>query len=175
MNIATIILATGEHVSLDVWQNIYGLKKGSTQIGKHFNIGEKNIPNGVIVSALLIQVMDQVRILKGSAIVLNSLSRTLARQKELIANGERAAANSPHVVYMGADLDTVSHEDTRKTVKLVKEASKMLGIKVRIGWESYQKDGNTLVHIDVCPEYYAPGKPYHHKPHPVQWETVKEW
>lgn len=173
--IATIILSTGEHVSLDVWQNIYGLKKGSAQIGKYFAIGDKNIPNGIIIAAPLIQVMDQTRILKGAPLNVNSLSRTLTRQQELIAEGKRAATNSPHVVYMAADLDTVSVEDTNKLVKYIKDASKMLGIKVRIGWNKYIPDGDTFVHVDVCPEYYAPGKPYDHTPHHKAWETVMEW
>lgn len=173
--IATIILSTGEHVSLDVWQEIYGLKKGSAQICKYFSIGDANIPNGIIIAAPLIQVMDQARILKGAPLNVNSLSRTLTRQQQLIAEGKRAATNSPHVVYMAGDLDTVSVEDTKKLVKHLKDAAKMLGFKVRIGWKKYIPDGNTFVHVDVCPEYYLPGKPYHHKPHPIEWETVMEW
>lgn len=173
--IATIILATGEHVSLDVWQDIYGLKKGTSQIGKYFNVGDANIPNGIIISGMLIQVMDQARILKGAALNVNSLSRTPARQKELIAEGKRAAAKSPHVVYMAADLDTVSVDDTKKLVDYLKQSAKMLGYKIRIGWRKYIPDGNTFVHVDVCPEYYAPGKPYHNNPHPIEWETIMEW
>ena len=175
MNIATIILATGEHVSLDIWQKLYGLKVGSAQIGKHFEIGERSIPNGVIVSAILIQVLDQARIIKGKPVSLNSLSRTQTRQEELIAEGKRAAATSPHVVYMAADTDTTSAEETKQFVKQLKEAAQMLGFKIRIGWKKYIQDGDTFVHVDVCPEYYAKGKPYHHKPHPAAWEVEMEW
>ena len=76
---------------------------------------------------------------------------------------------------MGADADTASVEETKLFAKELKEAAKMLGFKVRIGFKKYIQDGDTFVHVDVCPEYYAKGKPYHHKPHPAAWEVEMEW
>ena len=175
MNVATIVLATGERVSLDLWQQIYGLPLGSSKIGKFLSLGEPSIPQGTTLSAPLIQLFDQVRMNGWPASKINSGSRTHERQQELIANGERAASISPHEVFMAFDIDTTTVAESRKLVIELEKSADMLGIKIRIGIDDYIPKGYTMVHVDVTPEYYAPNKPYHDHKHPIQWETEKRW
>jgi hypothetical protein len=175
MNIATIILATGENVSLDVWQGIYGLPRLGSKIGKYITLGEPYIPNGTTLAAPLIQIIDQVRLNGWPVCNFNSATRTQARQEELKANDDRAATTSPHVVAMAFDIDTTSYAESRKLAAELKKAAKMLGFKIRIGLNLYIDQKKTFVHVDVTPTYYAPGMPFHHKQHPPQWETEQIW
>ena len=170
-----IINKEGNILSLEEWQEIYNLKKDSKQIGKFFAIGEHSIYDDATVSCLLILVLDKYRELKGVPVRINSLYRTQDHQDKLLALGYRAASTSPHVVGMAADVDTMSEQDTYDSVSLLNKAAKQLGIKIRLGFHLYLADGNTFVHVDVCPEYYGKGKPYYGKDHPVQWENSITW
>lgn len=172
---ATIIIDDGSKVSLDVWQQIYALPRGTSKIGRHFTIGEKSFLNGLEIAADVIKVLDLTRELKGEALSINSLDRSKFKQDQLIRDGYRAAARSPHVAKMAGDIDTVSADDTHRTVALLKEAAKKLGITIRIGWEDYLKNGQTFVHFDVCPMFYGPGKPYVTMDAPEPWRRACEW
>lgn len=175
MNIATIILATGENVSLDVWQGIYGLPRLSSKIGKYITLGEPNVRNGLTIAAPIIQMFDYVRIKRNKPMDINSLDRYQSDQDSMLLKGVRAATTSPHVYKMAVDIDTISKEDTIQLVADLKEAAKALGFKIRIGYKVYLKDGKTFVHLDCCPMYYAPGKPFHHHKHPAAWENEITW
>jgi len=175
MNKFTIITKDGELIPLNQWQNLYGLAVDTAFIGKYFKIGETSIKDGGKVSELVIRVLDRYREIKGVPVKVNSLDRSEAKQKELIQQGYRAATFSPHVYNMAADIDTVSKVDTINSVPILRQAAKELGIKIRIGFQQYMKDGSTFIHFDVCPEYYATGKPFNYKPHPKPWESEIVW
>lgn len=183
-----ILTLTGDYISLEQWQQQYGLKVGSTQIGKYYRydeghpkraIGEfmENITNQgeLIVPEPLIMVMDKARELHDKARYVNSFNRSEAEQVALRKLEKRAAEVSPHVVKLAVDIDTDTKADTELYVRNVREAAEQLNIKVRIGWKDYMADGHTFVHIDVCPEYYAKGKPWHKSPHKPSWENAIEW
>ena len=175
MNKFTITTKNGELIPLNQWQNIYGLAVETAFIGKFFKIGEASIKDGGKVSELVIRVLDRYRELKGKPVVVNSLDRSEAHQKELIQQGYRAATFSPHVYNMAADIDTASKPDTMNQVILLQKAANELGIKIRIGYKQYMADGSTFIHFDVCPEYYAAGKPFNYKQHPKVWEQEITW
>lgn len=170
-----IINKDGRVMDLAEWQELYNLPKGSQYIGAFFAIGEHSIYDDGSVAAPLIMLLDKYRELKGKPVSLNSLHRTQKQQDGLRAAGYRAAATSPHVRGMAADVDTMSEKDTYDSASLLTKAAKLLGIKIRLGYHSYLADGNTFVHVDVCPEYYAQGKPYYGDEHPKQWENSIVW
>ena len=172
---ATIILANGNEVSLTTWQKMMHLEVGSNQLSVHFSIGEKNIFNKCKVSGLLLQLMDRVREEWKKALNVNSLDRTLEEQKKLLSQGYRAAKKSTHVLGLAVDLDTTSNEETNRLVRTIEKVSKDMGIKVRIGWEEYKKDGYTFVHLDVGPEYFGKNKPYHLMSFPEPWAMEARW
>lgn len=171
----SIILKDGTIVNLPEWQELYNIPRDQIHIGKHFAIGEPKIKDGGTIAGILIVLLDRYREAKGVSVNINSFDRTQEKQTELIKDGYRAATTSPHVVKMAADVDTISKDDTKKSVALLQKIAKELGIKIRIGYISYEKDGNTFIHVDVCPEFFAPGKPYHNHPHPIHWETATIW
>jgi len=86
---------------------------------------------------------------------------------------------------MASDVDTPGIEETgswakaqeinRQQVKLVKQAANELDIKIRVGNQQYLNEGSTFFHLDVCPEFYAPGKPFHNSEHPEVWELTNCW
>jgi uncharacterized protein (UPF0210 family) len=170
-----IINRDGSIIPLDEWQEIYNLPAGTNMIGRFYGIGEHAIYNNSTVAAPLILLLDKFRELKGRAVNINSLYRTEEHQQQLKELGYRAASVSPHVQGMAADVDTISEQDTYDTVSLLKKAAKQLGFKIRLGYRTYLSDGNTFVHVDVCPEYYAQGKPYYGDEHPKQWENSIVW
>ena len=171
----TIITKQGEFIPLNQWQALYGLEVGSNKIGRHFSIGEAAIHDGGKISELVIRVLDRYRELKGKAVIINSLDRTQAKQEELTAAGYRTATFSPHVVGMAADIDTLTEQDTYDQVSVIVKAAKLEGIKIRLGYHQYLADGNTFIHIDVCPEYYASTKPFYMHSHPKPWENTIVW
>jgi Peptidase M15. len=165
-------------ISLNQWQFFYDLRKHPLQIGKYFIADEPKFAQDLrdygklYVSELLMRVMDKARERWGKPLRVNSFNRNEAKQDALRASGARAATTSPHVVYLAMDVDTTSAADTRKLAKIILQAAKDLGIKVRVGYEDYLAQGSTFVHVDVCPEYYGPGKRRNHLPHPKVWEMA---
>jgi len=176
-----VILRDGSEVTLAEWQKIYGLPVDSDKIGRHFSITETRFIQDIttygelIVNELLMMVLDALREAVNKPIRINSFNRSEEHQKDLKKRGFKTAAHSPHVAKMAADVDTDSEEQTREWVKFVKQVASILNIKVRIGFEQYLKAGQTFIHIDVCPEYFAPGRPYHTINHPHVWELVITW
>lgn len=178
---AIIITKEGKRIELLEWQQLYNLEVGSSHIGHFFSIGEKSrggkvvIKDGCKAAELLIILLDMVRRLWDEAIYLNSFDRTEEEQQSLRDRGYRTATFSPHVVAMGADIDTRTPKETLKLVATIKAAADILKIKVRIGYKLYMKDGHTFVHVDVCPEYYGKDKAFNHLPHPQAWEVAINW
>lgn len=176
-----VINKAGMVISLKEWQKAYGLPENSQKIGKYFSLTERKFAQDIkdygqlVVNEQLIRFLDRLREKWKKPININSFNRDDAKQQELTAAGYRAAKFSPHVVKMAADVDTESALESRQLAMLAEGVAKELGIKIRIGIEDYIKAGQTFVHFDVCPEYYAKGKPFHVEQHPVQWETEIKW
>jgi hypothetical protein len=196
-----VILSDGTETTLNNWQKIYGLKLHSPLIGKYFSLNEarfqKDLSNygELIVSELLIRVLDEYRKQLGQPVIINSFNRSEAKQVNLKAQGLRAATHSPHVAKLAADIDTpgilelASHgapesptelwkkamEINRERVKILEKVSDDLGIHTRIGNEEYLRAKQTFIHVDVCPEYFAKGKPWNDRFHPLAWEKSITW
>jgi hypothetical protein len=177
----TIITRSGEEISLSAWQKAYGLEVGSAQIGKYFSATESRFAGDIqtfgklVVNELLMIVMDEFRRRRGFAVNINSFNRTEAYQKQLTGEGYRTATVSPHVALMAADIDTATADQTRSEAALLQQISLELGIRIRVGYADYLKAGQTFIHVDVCPEYFGTGKPFHHHQHPKAWEQVLTW
>jgi len=177
----TIINKAGLPIPLEEWQKQYGLIVGSDEIGRFFKASESRFAqdiqqyHGLIVNELLMRVLDHFRATIKKPITINSFNRDEKKQQELKEAGYKAATYSPHVVKMAADIDTKSPEESRAYAIMLQRCALELNIKIRIGYEQYIKAGQTFVHVDVCPEYYAPGKPLNKTFHPVQWEKVITW
>lgn len=180
MNIK-VITKEDKEISLSEWQKLYGLQVGSFQIGHNFSAKEpkfqEDLANyGVLyVNELLIRVLDAAREKWGRPLIVNSFNRNAEKQAALKAQGLKAATHSPHVVYLAADIDTNSVQESRGLAKIIRAAAVQLGIKIRIGVEQYISVGQTFVHVDVCPEYYGPGKPRASHPHPAAWNEPIKW
>lgn len=176
-----VINAKGKEVSLEAWQAEYGLKPGSDQVGKYFSLGDHKLAENLrefgrlVVNELLIRFLDAFREEVGEAVNINSFNRSHAKQLELTSKGFRTAKFSPHEVYMAADVDTVSDEQTLDWVKKAQRVAKRLSIKIRIGYREYMEVKQTFIHFDVCPEFYGKGKPFNQNFHPVPWETAITW
>lgn len=177
----TIITRAGDEISLEQWQKLYGLEVGSSQIGKHFSATEPRFARDIqtfgklVVNELLMIVLDEFRTRRGFAVNINSFNRTAAYQAELKEKGFRTATFSPHEALMAADIDTTTADQTRSEAGLLQLIGMELGIRIRVGYEDYLKAGQTFIHVDVCPEYFGAGKPFHHQPHPKAWEQVLTW
>lgn len=174
-----VILKDGTEVTLAKWQEIYGI--ANEHIGRNFQLTEARFKTDLamygelVVNELLMRVLDSFRESVGVPVTINSFNRSEAKQEELREAGYKTAKVSPHVAKMAADIDTNTVEQTRDWAKRLKVVGKLLGIKVRVGSEQYIKAGMSFVHVDVCAEFYAPGKPFHGTPHPIQWEKEISW
>lgn len=168
-------------ISLEAWQNIYGLNIGSSEIGKHYKFTEPKFMEDLerygmlIVCEPLIKVLDRYRELIDEINNINSFNRDEKKQDELKAAGFKTATNSPHVVKMAADCDTYSQSDTLIKVDRMKQAGIDCKIKIRIGYQQYLDEGQTFIHVDVCPMYYGKDMNRHNEPHPKAWENVITW
>ncbi|HEY3403890.1 MAG TPA: hypothetical protein VGK59_10915 [Ohtaekwangia sp.] len=178
-----IITLSGTEVALEEWQDLYGggQLKGTDKFGLYFSATEQRFAKDIqeygqlIVNEALIRVLDHFRHTLKLPVTINSFNRDENKQKSLAEAGYRTATHSPHVVKMAADIDTSSPEETRSRVRILQRCAQELGFKVRIGYEQYLTEGSTFIHVDVCPEFYAPGKPFHNKPHPAVWEKQTVW
>lgn len=181
MSKTVVITKEGKEITLKEWQKMYQLPENSTMIGRHFSTTERIFARDLkdygtlVVNEQLMRVMDRFRDRIKKPVNVNAFNRNEAKQAELAAQGLRTATHSPHVVFMAVDIDTTSALETREFVRELDGVAKELGIKIRIGYEDYLKIGQTFVHVDVCPEYYAKGKPFNNHPHPVQWESPIKW
>lgn len=179
--IVKVVLKDGSEITLGQWQKLYGLPVGSDKIGMHYSLKEPIFQRDIkdygvlVVNSILIEVMDQLREETGESQKVNAFNRSKAKQLALRKSGMRAAVTSPHEYFMAADLDTVSKVQTKERVKQLQAVAKRLGYKIRIGFEQYLSDGFTFIHVDVCPEFYGKGKPFHNQPHPPVWEQAITW
>jgi hypothetical protein len=186
-----VLTRKGAYITLPEWQKLYGLPVGSEKISKYFSLSEYRFKKDIeqfgqlVVNELLMRVLDRYRERKKAPVNINSFNRDQAKQDELKKEGYRTAITSPHVVKMAVDIDTPGIEDAgswakaqeinHQQVKLVKQAADELDIKIRIGNKQYLNEGQTFIHIDVCPEFYAPGMPFHGSNHPFVWERTITW
>lgn len=176
-----IITLLGTEITLEQWQLRYGLKAGSSQIGKYFDATESKFAEDIqrykqlVVNEPLMRLMDHFRETLNKPVSVNSYNRDEKKQAELSSKGFESAKYSPHVVKMAVDIDTTSPDQSRSWGMIMKRCAIELGIKARVGVELYIKKKQTFIHVDVCPEYYAPGKPFNKNFHPVQWEKVITW
>lgn len=174
-----VMLASGTIISLLEWQEQYEIK--DDQIGKHFSLNEPEFKENLeefgslTVNAPLMVLMDEFRERIGKPVKVNSYNRTEAKQARLRAQGYKAATYSPHVVKLAVDIDTTSKKETLEHVEVMRQVSKDTGIPCRIGYKTYLNRGQTFIHVDVCPLYYAEGKPWNNKKHPSVWEKQIEW
>ena len=179
-NKVIIVTKEGKTITLDAWQKAYGLPLGSDKIGTYYSLKEPKLAEDLedydelVVNELLIRFLDALRAETGPK-VINSFNRNQAKQDSLYAQGLKTAKTSPHVVYMAADIDTKTAQQTRDLAKAAEVLAKRMGIKIRIGTELYLKRGQTFMHVDVCPEFYGKGKPFHNHAHPTEWESPLKW
>lgn len=187
----------GKQITLQQWQLKYGLPTDGTKISKHFDMTEDrfqqdiNLYGFVVINEILFRVLDQFREDVGRPLKLNALNRNQAHQNELKEQGFRTASISPHLVKVdrngisggcAADIDTDTHEQTNAEVLILARSAIKLGYKIRIGWKQYQianpptaPNGYTFIHCDVCPEYYAKGKPWESLQSPSPWRIEARW
>jgi hypothetical protein len=176
-----VLKGDGHMITLLEWQEHYELPRGSKQIGKNFWYSESRFMQDIhqfdelIVSSLLMRLLDAFRKRVMRPVRISSFNRTDEYQQKLKARGYKTAKFSPHVVKLACDIDTDTPHQTRAEAKMLREEANKLNIACRIGFEDYLKNGQTFIHLDICPEYFAPGKPWHELPHPVQWETQTTW
>ena len=177
-----VVTRSGTEISLQEWQQMYGLEVGGNQIGRHFSyvtdpkLAQDLRDYGIlVVNELLIRVLDAFREALGTSVIINSFNRSPEKQEKLTKAGYRTAQQSPHVVFMAADINTSNADETKAWVKILQSVARNLGIKIRIGYEDYLKAGQHFIHVDVCPEFYAKGKPFYSQTHPVAWELAITW
>ena len=175
-----VLTTQGNYITLQEWQKKYELT--GDKIGKYFSLREKRFQDDLdlyttlVVCEPLIRVLDALRADVGHALHINSFNRDQAKQNKLKAQGFRAAQFSPHVVKMAADVDTWTVEQTRALARRAVDVAKKLNIPVRVGSEQYIKEGSSFIHIDVCPVYFGPGKPFDSVSHPIQWtKAYSQW
>lgn len=176
-----VLTPDGKEIPLTTWQAGQGFEVGSARIGKHFWFTESKFTQDLqdfgklVVCELLIRVADKYRDMKAAPVRVNSFNRTRAKQLQLIKDGFKAAAVSPHEYCLAMDVDTDTEAETRLNASMVRTAAKQLGIKVRIGFNQYLKEKQTFIHFDVSPEYFAAGAVWHRIKHPIQWDTENQW
>jgi uncharacterized protein YcbK (DUF882 family) len=172
-----IILKDGSRITLSEYQRLNDLPAWA--VADHFSVDEYHIGRfqPFEYSELLLNLVEAFRVKIGKPVKVGAGYRTLEYQAQLQKNPNLIAAKtSPHTVGMAFDLDTATWTETKQYVALLKETANELGLKIRLGYAEYwNKKKQTFVHVDVCPEYYAAGQPYHSQPHPPQWERVIEW
>ena len=157
------------------------LLKVGQQFADHFSVSERIFQQNlhdygsVFICSELFYILDKTREFKKEPMILSSLNRSEKKQQQLITQGARAAQSSPHVVKLAADIDCSGKADTLRTVQFIREAMQDTGIKCRIGFQKYLAVGQTLVHVDVCPEYFAEGEIWHTQLHPKVWEQALEF
>lgn len=191
-----VLTLSGEYISLDEWQQKYGLNVGSGQIGKHFHLSESRFVRDIeeygqlIVCEPHMIVADKARELWGHPTSFSSYNRNDKKQaalREDPATRHLRAETSPHVAKMASDIDLATRAEVLAFVPVLRAAADAVHVMIRIGYKEYLKQSEkveaetgvkdtwTFVHFDVCPEYYRKGRVWHSKPHPVPWEFETVW
>lgn len=172
--------SAGDLFSFDQYHSQRSSLKGA-QIGEYFSFMEPRFLQDIQdygcleVNIPLVYIMDAFRTIADRPVMINSFNRDDIKQKMLFKEGYKTAKFSPHVVKLGADIDTYTKEQTIREVKILERISSDFGIPIRIGYKSYLKNGQTFIHLDVCPLYFSPGMPWHNHEHPWQWEREARW
>jgi uncharacterized protein YcbK (DUF882 family) len=184
---AQIILRDGSSVSLAEWQLRNNLPPDKAM--PQFSVRELGLhkENARITEQLLL-LLQKVRDIRNKSTKINEGFRSPAearalhdryaammRAGTLNASKNPASLNSPHTQGMAADIDESSPESVRKLEADIRKAAAELGFSIRIGIRQYLGAGMTFVHVDVCPEFFAPGKPFHLRPHPAAWRNPITW
>lgn len=168
-----IITSTGKRITLKDWQHINHLPKDKA--ATYFRASELDYNGELLIAAPLLNLIDKLRERIGKPVNINSGYRTAERQAQLRAAGYLAATTSPHTVGMAVDIDTTNRVETMAVVNLLRKIAAENGYKIRLGYNQYLKAGQTFVHVDVCPMYYAAGQSLHKEKHPLVWEKQIEW
>ena len=140
------------------------------------------------MSELVLRVLQGVRERRGRATKINEGFRSveesralhdryaaMMRAGTLKATKNPASLNSPHNHGMAADVDETTPAAVNQLEADIRAVASAMGIRVRIGVRQYLGAGMTFVHFDVCPEYFAPGRPFHSRPHPPAWRNTTTW
>lgn len=164
-----ILDGNGRRQDLKEWQQFRGIK--GDKLSANFTVQEFDCEGELLISEVLIDFLQVVRSRWGKPVKINSGYRSDAKQAALKAQGYKTATTSPHIQGMAADLDTTSPDETKRLAALVESVARFMKLPVRIGFKQYLAAGQTFVHVDVCPHYFAKGRPLHDVPHPAVWET----
>lgn len=168
-----ILTSTGKRITLKDWQHINHLPKDKA--ATHYRTSELDCNGELLIAAPLLNLIDKFRDRIGKPVRINSGYRSLEKQAQLKAAGYLAASTSPHTVGMAVDIDTRNKIETLAVVKILRNIAAENGYKIRLGYNQYLRAGQTFVHVDVCPMYYAPGQSLHKEKHPAVWEKQIEW
>lgn len=163
-----ILDGNGRLQDLKEWQQFRGIK--GDKLSANFNASEFDCEGELIISEVLIDFLQVLRDRWGKFLKINSGYRTDAKQTALKKAGYKTATTSPHIQGMAADLDTTSADETKRLAALAESVARFMKLPIRIGYKQYLNAGQTFVHIDVCPHYFAKGRPLHDTEHPSAWE-----
>lgn len=163
-----ILDGNGRLQDLKEWQQTRGIK--GDKLSANFTVQEFDCEGDIIISEVLIDFLQILRSRWGKPLKVNSGYRTKKKQGQLKEQGYKTATVSPHPEGMAGDLDTSSADETKKLAALAESVARFMKLPIRIGFRQYLASGQTFVHIDVCPHYYAKGRPLHDEPHPASWE-----
>lgn len=167
-----ILTSSGEKITLEQWQDNMDIPPLNVA---HY-IRTHEIKQPFLLAEPLLQLFDLVREKWGKPLIINSAFRTREKQLQLIADGYRAAKNSPHEQGMAFDIDTKTYDESKKLASLIQEIARENGFAVRVGYKEYwETKKQTFVHMDICPMYFAKGKVFNHVKHPPQWENTLVW
>lgn len=166
-----IISGTGEVLDLKQWQQFKGILRGD-KLTENFAWNEFDCEGELLLSEVLVDFLQVIRRKWGKSMKVNSGYRTKLKQEQLHAQGYKTATFSPHTKGMAADIDTTSRQETNELAQLMITTAKQLKLPIRVGYLQYLNAGQTFVHIDVCPHYYAKGRPYYDLSHPPAWEKA---
>lgn len=128
-----------------IWA-VKGLYSSEAELYRDARVTER-----VMLKATL-DLFDYLRELHGAPIAINSGRRSEAKQKELIAEGYRAASVSPHVYGAALDVDVPDGKRDVYLVALILGAAKLMGLpQPRIGYKQYRKGAtSSFVHYDFA-------------------------
>jgi hypothetical protein len=184
---AQIILRNGTLISLAEWQQQNNLPPDKAM--PDFSVRELGLykVNALMAEQVLL-ILQETRNIRGKSTKINEGFRSPAEARSLHdryaammragtlnARKNPASLNSPHSHGMAADIDETSPEKVRKLEADIRSAAARLNFSIRIGIRQYLGAGMTFVHFDVCPEFFAQGKPFYQRPHPAAWRNPITW
>jgi len=171
-----IITAKGEILNLTDWQKSKDYEPN--QLGKYFSTAEEKLSADFILHEHLFTILDKLREYVNKPIIINSAYRTELQQIKLKDVNKGAATYSPHVWGLAIDIDTISNKETARYLVILRKIAKDLNLQIRLGWKQYQNmtPAKTFIHIDVTPEMFGDGRPWHHFPNIQQvYKNSIEW